>query len=127
MPLISLWESNATAVAEFTIEQVVATAGDGSLKDGSLCAQELQSYLAQIPSEKLAVYVTQCLSSKLENGGMSLQDLLNELGPRLAYTGTNGRYRGTVHSAGHEGIWPSPQVATSLPERRTTDPHCLSL
>src|SRR5712671_356929 len=80
MPLISLWESNATAVAEFTIEQVVATAGDGSLKDGSLCAQELQSYLAQIPSEKLAVYVTQCLSSKLEKGGMILQDLVNELG-----------------------------------------------
>jgi len=68
MPLLSLWKSNAEAVAEFTVEQVVATAGDGSLKDGSLCSQELQSYIEQIPSEKLAAYVNQCLSSKLDKG-----------------------------------------------------------
>jgi hypothetical protein len=127
MPLISLWESNPTAVTEFTIEQVVATAGDGNLKDGSLCAQELQSYLAQIPSEKLAVYVTQCLSSKLEKGGMILQDLVNELGRRLDYRVTNGRYQGTVNAVGYDGIWLSPEGATIITEIKTTDAYRISL
>lgn len=75
MPLISLWTSNPAAVGEFTIEQVVATAGDGSLRDGSLCSKELQEYLAQVPSDKLASYVEQCLSSRFEKSGMVLQDL----------------------------------------------------
>jgi hypothetical protein len=38
MPLISLWSSNRAAIEEFSIEQVVTTAGDGNLRDGSLCS-----------------------------------------------------------------------------------------
>jgi hypothetical protein len=94
MPLIALWASNSDAVAEFKIEQVVATAGDGNLRDGSLCSEELRNYLAQIASEKISEYVGQCLTSKFEKGGMVLQDLVNELGRRLDYKVTNGRYQG---------------------------------
>jgi hypothetical protein len=104
MPLLALWKSNPDAVSEFKIEQVVATAGDGNPKDGSLCSQELQSYLAQIPSEKIATYVGQCLSSKLEKGGMVLQDLINELGRRLDYKVDNGRYQGGANAVGYDGI-----------------------
>jgi hypothetical protein len=31
MPLLALWEANPNAIKEMTIEQVVATAGDGRL------------------------------------------------------------------------------------------------
>jgi hypothetical protein len=41
MPLLQLWASSPDAVGQFTIEQVVATAGDGTLRDGSVCSQEL--------------------------------------------------------------------------------------
>jgi hypothetical protein len=35
MPLIALFSSNPLAIDELTIEQIVATAGDGSLKPRS--------------------------------------------------------------------------------------------
>ena len=59
MPLLSLWKSNPEAVLQFNIEQVVATAGDGKLKDFSVCSQELHTYLTQVPSDKLGEYAEQ--------------------------------------------------------------------
>ena len=85
MPLISLWSSNRTAIEEFSVEQVVAAAGDGSLRDQSLCSQELRAYLSEVTSTKLAQYVEYCLSRHFSKGGMVLQDLVNELGRRLEY------------------------------------------
>jgi hypothetical protein len=57
MPLIALWGSNPAAIAQFSIEQVVAAAGSGDLKDNSECAKELREYLSQVTSHKLAEYV----------------------------------------------------------------------
>ena len=48
MPLLAIWKSNSSAIDEFSIEQVVATAGDGTLKDGSPCSEELRAFLSQI-------------------------------------------------------------------------------
>jgi hypothetical protein len=90
MPLMSVWTSNPTAVSEFTIEQVVSTAGDGNLKDGTQCAEELREYLSQIPSKKIAEYVEHCLTSSFQKSGIVLQDLINEIGRRLDYKVTNG-------------------------------------
>ena len=127
MPLISLWNSNPTAVAEFTIEQIVATAGDGILRNGSICSEELLLYLAQIQSSKLATYVSQCLSKKLEKGGMILQDLINELGRRLDYNVKNGLYQGIVNAIGYDGIWLSPEGGAIIVEVKTTDAYRISL
>ena len=91
MPLLALWSSNRDAVGEFSIEQVVATAGDGSLKDGSVCSSELRESLAQIPTPKIASYVDQCLESSFNKVGLVLQDLVNELGRRLDSEVTNAR------------------------------------
>jgi hypothetical protein len=63
MPLMSQRLSNPNAVGEITIEQVVSTAGDGNLRDGSPCCQEFREYLSQIPSKKIAEYVDHCLES----------------------------------------------------------------
>lgn len=71
MPLLALWTSNPAAIGESTIEQIVAIAGDGVLKDGSICSKELREYLAQIPSQKISQYVEHCLSlgfTKKRNG-----------------------------------------------------------
>ncbi len=91
MPLLSLWTTNKEAVDQFSIEQVVATAGDGSLKDQSPCSLELRDYPSQILTAKIASYAQHCLSDRFNKSGMVLQDLVNELGKRLDYDVRNGR------------------------------------
>jgi transposase len=97
MPLLALWSSNPNAIGQFTIEQIVAAAGSGDLRDNSDCAQELREYLSQVTSQKLAEYVERCLSAHFSKSGGVLQDLINELGRRLDYKVTNGRYQGTIN------------------------------
>lgn len=127
MPLIALWESNSTVVGQFSIEQVVATAGNGELKDGSLCSTELRSFLAQVSTPKLASYVERCLSSGFVKSGMVLQDLINELGRRLDFSVINGRYQGTTNAVGFDGIWKSPEGRSIVIEVKTTDAYRISL
>ena len=127
MPLLSLWQSNPAAITEFTVEQVVATSGDGNLKDASVCSEELRGYLAQIPSEKITSYVDQCLASSFAKSGMVLQDLVNELGRRLDYKVANGRYQGTTNAVGFDGLWVSPEKHTLVVEVKTTDAYRISL
>jgi len=127
MPLLALWNSNPAAISESTIEQIVAIAGDGNLKDGSLCSTELRDYLAQVPSIKLAGYVEHCLSSSFSRSGMVLQDLINELGRRLDYKVTNGRYQGIPAAIGFDGIWISSEGQTIILEVKTTDAYRISL
>ena len=100
MPLLALWSSNPSAIGQFSIEQIVAAAGTGDLRDNSDCSEELRQYLSQVTSEKLAEYIDRCLSGHFTKGGSVLQDLINELGRRLDYKVTNGRYQGTVNSIG---------------------------
>jgi hypothetical protein len=127
MPLLAFWESNAPAVSELSIEQVVASAGDGTLKDTSVCSDELRKYLAQIPSNKIADYVEHCLESGFVRSGLVLQDLINELGRRLDYKVSNGRYQGTAGGIGYDGIWISPEGHTIVAEVKTTDAYRISL
>jgi len=127
MPLIELWSSNPAAIGQFAVEQIVATAGSGDLRDESECSQELRRYLTEVPSSKLAEYVDRCLTTHFPKSGMVLQDLINELGRRLDYQVTNGRYQGTVNSIGHDGIWLSPEGHTIIAEVKTTDAYRISL
>src|SRR6185312_10891019 len=127
MPLISLWSSNPAAVGEFNIEQIVATAGQGGLIDGSECSAELREYLGQIPSGKIEGYVDHCLTKAFAKSGMVLQDLINELGRRLDYEVVNGRYQGVPSAIGYDGIWRSPEGHSIIAEVKTTDAYRMSL
>jgi hypothetical protein len=127
MPLISLAQSAPDAVAQFSIQQVVGSAGDGKLRDNSECSAELRQYLVGIPSSKVASYVEQCLSSSFDKSGMVLQDLINELGRRLDYVVLNGRYQGTVNAVGFDGLWKSPEGHSIIVEVKTTDAYRISL
>lgn len=127
MPLISLWTSNADAVAQLNIEQIVSSAGDGVLKDSSTCSGELREYLGQIPTAKITEYVEHCLATAFNRNGMVLQDLVNELGRRLDYDVTNGRYQGISNAIGFDGLWRSPENHVVIAEVKTTDAYRLSL
>jgi hypothetical protein len=58
---------------------------------------------------------------------MVLQDLVNELGRRLDYKVTNGRYQGTVNAIGFDGLWLSPEGHSVVVEVKTTDAYRISL
>jgi hypothetical protein len=126
MPLISLFKSNPNAISEFTIEQIVATAGDGALRDNSTCSQELREYLSGIKTEEIEGHIEHCLSASFNKSGFVLQDL-NELGRRLDYEVTNGRYQGTSIAVGFDGLWRSPDGQTIIVEVKTTDAYRVSL
>lgn len=127
MPLLSIFASNPDAVNQLTIEQVVSNAGDGILKDHSNCSDELRAYLGQISTSKISSYVEHCLTAAFNKGGMVLQDLINELGRRLDYEVTNGRYQGVTGGIGYDGLWKSPEGHSLILEVKTTDAYRLSL
>jgi hypothetical protein len=127
MPLLSFWESNPDAVSQLTIEQIVSNAGDGTLRDQSTCSEELRSYLGQITSEKIGTYIDHCLGTSFPKSGMVLQDLVNELGRRLDYKVTNGRYQGVANAVGYDGIWQSPEHHSLVVEVKTTDAYRISI
>lgn len=58
---------------------------------------------------------------------MVLQDLVNELGRRLDFKVTNGRYQGTTNTIGYDGIWTSPEGHIIVVEIKTTDAYRISL
>jgi hypothetical protein len=127
MPLISLWKSAPDAIAQMTIQQIVGNAGNGRLLDDSDCSVELREYLRGIPSAKLERYVEQCLVSSFDRSGMVLQDLINELGRRLEYGVTDGRYQGVTNAIGFDGLWLSAEGHTIIVEVKTTDTYRISL
>ena len=127
MPLLALWGANPKAIAEMTIEQVVATAGDGRLRDKSDCSRELREYLSQVHSDSLALYAEHCLSSAFNRGGMMLEDLVNEMGRRLDFKVTNGRYQGITGEIGFDGLWKGPEGNDVIVEVKTTDGYRISL
>jgi hypothetical protein len=127
MPLLAFWESNPDEIGKSSVEQIVAMAGDGNLKDNSSCSDELRKYFAEADSPKLATYVAHCLESGFTKSGLVFQDLLNELCRRLDYKVINGRYQGTVNEIGFDGIWVSPEGHTIITEVKTTDAYRIPL
>jgi hypothetical protein len=127
MALLDLWKASNEAVAKLKIEQVVGTAGDGNLSDGSVCSIELRQYFQLLPLQSLADYAERCLTHSFTSSGLVLQDLMNEVGRRLDYAVTNGRYRGVAGQVGYDGIWKSPEGESIVIEVKTTDAYTIKL
>jgi len=127
MPLLSIWKSNPEAILSMNIEQIVSSSGNGQLKDDNECSLELRAFLSQAPSGELTTYASHCLNSSFNKSGLVLQDIVNELGRRLGYKVTNGRYQGTVNSIGNDGLWTAPNGHHLLVEVKTTDAYRIPL
>jgi hypothetical protein len=127
MPLLSFWKSNRDEVLKMTVEQVVSSAGDGHLRDGSEASKEFRGYLRVCPSESLFNYARYCLENSFEKGGVVLQDIVNELGRRLDFEVEDGLYQGKKTVVGFDGIWRSKSDPDILVEVKTTDYVAVSL
>jgi len=56
MPLINMWRADKNSVLQLKLEQVVALAGDGQLKDNGESSSELRLFLKEIEIEKLTEF-----------------------------------------------------------------------
>lgn len=108
------------------IYQIVGFAGDGKLKDGNTCSEELRKFLRNLDAQKLFEHVDYCLDEKSDNRGFVLQDLVNELGRRLEYKVENGLYQGTKNDTGQDGIWKAAGQ-TIIVEVKTTSAYQIRL
>src|SRR5690242_17662852 len=93
--LTQLWKEKQEFLEGKSYRQIIQFAGDGRLRDGSNASAELREWLAVIPLSLLRSCGDDCLASSFEESGQALQDVVNELGVRLGFKVTPGRYRGT--------------------------------
>ncbi len=126
MPLINMWRADKNSVLQLKLEQVVALAGDGQLKDNGETSSELRLFLKEIEIEKLTEFANYCLENAFNDSGQVLQDIINEIGRRLGYQVENGRYRGIKNDIGFDGIWSSDNQHTIV-EVKTTDAYAINL
>jgi hypothetical protein len=108
MSLHELWLTAPQQLREKHVQQIIAFAGEGKLLDGATASHEFRRLLASVPSQILRRYADECLAEAFPNCGLALQDVVNEVGRRLGFSVTPGRYRGVSGQIGFDGIWLFP-------------------
>jgi hypothetical protein len=127
MGLSELWSTSREQLIDKRVHQIIAFAGDGQLTDGGTAAHEFRQFLALIPSDFLERYADECLRESFVGSGFALQDIVNQIGRRLGYSVTDGRYRGTVAHIGFDGLWKFPDGHVVIVEVKTTDTYRVDL
>ncbi|MDO8682607.1 MAG: hypothetical protein Q7N50_03910 [Armatimonadota bacterium] len=128
MALLDIWQDSREQLDGKHVQQIIAFAGLGRLHDGSAASGEFREFLSHIPSSFLSTYSAQCLSDKFDDNGLALQDIINEVGRRLEFNVTNGRYRGTSSGTGaYDGLWQSAKSWSIIIEVKTTDAYNINL
>jgi hypothetical protein len=127
MALIDLWRDSRSQVSSKHVQQIVAFAGEGKLGDGNLASAEFRAFLTQVPSSMLTRYTSECLTQAFTDSGLVLQDTVNELGTRLGFDVTPGRYRGVAGQPGFDGLWRSVDGHSMVVEVKTTDTYRIDL
>lgn len=127
MSLVQLSKTNPESFDSYLARQIVAFAGDGNLKDNSVCSDQLRAYLSASGRNRLERYAQECLEQSFPDSGFVLQDVVNELGRRLEFEVENGRYRGVSNAIGFDGIWRVPNGPVIIVEVKTTDTYNVSL
>lgn len=127
MSLIDLWNSSPGQLREKHVRQIIAFAANGRLMDGNESSVEFREYLSQIPSSLIGRYAEECLREKFDDSGFALQDIVNQVGRRLGFTVSDGRYRGSQSQVGHDGLWVSPDKYQIIVEVKTTDAYRIDL
>lgn len=127
MALVDLWKTNADELRKKTVQQLLAIAGDGKLRDENETSEEFRKFLRHVPSDLLGEFANQCLATAFPQGGLVLQDVVNQIGRRLGFKVEEGRYQGSTTAVGFDGLWRTEDERTILIEVKTSDAFRLNL
>ncbi len=129
--ILDSWVNSKKEMNQKTIHQLLNMCGDGKLKDGNLTSAEYREFLSTVPNENITRYTGECISSDSDksNRGLVLQDLINEIGDRLGFNVTHGRYRGTSNTdtIGFDGLWKTPSDDSIVIEIKTSSTYNIDL
>jgi hypothetical protein len=125
--IIDLWRNDRTSLSEKKLLQILSFAGEGKLRDDNETSREFREYLASIPNDRLIGHARECLEESFPDSGLALQDVVNEIGSRLQFDVTHGRYRGTSNTIGFDGIWQANDGHSLVIEVKTTDTYRINL
>ncbi|NBO66496.1 MAG: hypothetical protein EBU88_16905, partial [Acidobacteria bacterium] len=126
MALVDLWRSAREQLDGKHLQQIIAFAGDGKLRDDGAAAHELRAFLSLVPTDVLRQYAADCLGKSFQDSGLALQEVVNQIGRRLGFSVVDGRYRGVKGHAGFDGLWKRHDHAIVV-EVKTTDAYRLDL
>ena len=84
-------------------------------------------WLAVIPLKRLRACVEERLANSFDDGPLALQDAANEIGSRLGFQVSRGRYRGVKGQLGYDGLWGADDGFSLLVEVKTTDAYRINL
>lgn len=127
MSLLNLWQTSEALLKDKSVKQIIAIAGTGKLADANPTSLEFRSLLSQVSSDVLARYADECLAEAFPDSGLVLQDTINEVGRRLGFNVTDGRYRGKVGDIGNDGLWVLKDGSSIVVEVKTTDAYRIDL
>src|SRR5262245_42130932 len=125
--LLEIWRDQPGSIEAKSFRQIIQFAGDGRLRDGNGKSQELRDWLAPIPAGRLRRCVEECLAEPFEAAPLALQDAANEIGARLGFQVSPGRYRGVRGEVGNDGLWRAEDGFSLLIEVKTTDTYRINL
>lgn len=127
MSILEIWKSSKHQIEDKSIQQIIAFAGDGNLKDDGILSIEFREFLYHVPSSYLKKYSLQCLEKSFDSSGLVLQDIVNQVGRRLGFKVIDGRYRGTSNQIGFDGLWEYSDGHNVIVEVKTTDAYRFDL
>jgi hypothetical protein len=125
--LAQLWKDQPAFLDLKSFRQIIQLAGDGRLRDGNETSAEVREWLSAIPLARLRACAEECLSNTFDDSGHALQDAVNEIGVRLGFKVTSGRYRGAKNAVGNDGLWVGDDAFAFLLEVKTTDSYRINL
>jgi len=102
MSLTQLWQQSGDQLSNKRVQQIIAIAGEGKLRDGSVTSIEFREFLSQVFSDFLRRYSEECLKEPFSDSGFALQDIINQVGRRLGFVVTDGRYHGARGENGYD-------------------------
>lgn len=121
--LENLWLKNKT-FKDKHISQILSWISNLELEKRK---EEIRKLFSIVPIEQLEKYVSECINDKFEDNGFVFQDLINELGRRLDYKVTFGRYKGVKGENGFDGLWESKEEHAFVVESKITDSFAINL
>jgi hypothetical protein len=126
MALIDLWNAKRQQISDKRIDQLIAFAGEGQLRDGNSTSEEFRTLLKVVSSDVIDQWLNECLENRFTDFGFVLQDTVNEVGRRLGFDVTHGVYR-SHSNEGYDGLWRIPGGRAILVESKSSTSFSINL